>query len=50
VKFEIRGDFFNIFNHAEFNNPSVSITSSLFGQISSTADPRIIQIAARFSF
>jgi len=50
VKFEIRGDFFNIFNHAEFSNPNVTITSSLFGQISSTADPRIIQLAARFSF
>jgi hypothetical protein len=50
ARLEIRGEFFNIFNHAEFNNPSTSITSGSFGQVSSTADPRIIQIAARFVF
>ncbi len=52
---EIRADFFNAFNHAEFQNPSTSIGSSTFGQISSTgvgSDPRtrVIQLAARFSF
>ncbi|HLK21480.1 MAG TPA: TonB-dependent receptor [Bryobacteraceae bacterium] len=50
LKFEIRADFFNILNHAEFNLPSTSIGSSTFGQISNTADPRIIQLAGRFTF
>lgn len=50
VKLEIRGDFFNLLNHAEFLNPSTSMTSSLFGQISSTNPARIIQLSARFSF
>jgi hypothetical protein len=50
VKLEIRGEFFNLLNHAEFNNPSTSITSGSFGQVSGTADPRIIQVAARFTF
>jgi hypothetical protein len=50
LKLEIRGDFFNIFNHTEFNNPILNIASPLFGQVTSTADPRIIQLAARFSF
>jgi Carboxypeptidase regulatory-like domain/TonB-dependent Receptor Plug Domain len=50
VKLELRGEFFNVFNHTEFNNPSTSITSGSFGQISGTADPRIIQIAGRISF
>ena len=50
VKMEIIGNFFNILNHAEFNNPTVSITSSTFGQISATADPRIIQFTARLTF
>jgi hypothetical protein len=50
VKLEIRADFFNILNHAEFNNPSTSIGSSTFGQISNTNDPRIIQLAGRFTF
>ena len=50
VKLEFRAEAFNILNHAEFNNPSTSITSSLFGQITTTGDPRIIQLAARITF
>jgi len=50
VKFELRADFFNVLNHAEFDLPSTSIGSETFGQISSTADPRIIQLAGRFTF
>jgi hypothetical protein len=50
AKLEIRGDFFNIFNHAEFNNPVTGITLPQFGQVISTAPPRIIQLAARVSF
>jgi hypothetical protein len=55
AKLEIRADFFNLFNHAEFNNPSTTITSATFGQISSTGtgnDPmtRVIQLAVRFTF
>jgi hypothetical protein len=50
LKLELRFEFFNILNHAEFNNPDTNILSGTFGQILTTADPRIIQIAARFSF
>jgi hypothetical protein len=50
MKVEIRADFFNAFNHAEFGLPSTGIGSSTFGQISTTASPRVIQLAARFSF
>ena len=50
TKLEIRADFFNAFNHAEFQNPNTSIGSGQFGQISSTFAPRIIQLAARFTF
>jgi hypothetical protein len=50
MKLQIRGEFFNILNHAEFSNPNTTFTSSSFGQVSSTADPRIIQLAARFVF
>jgi hypothetical protein len=65
VKLEFRAEFFNIFNHANFLNPGVTnagnstysggssgsnINSSLFGQITSTYDPRIIQLAARLTF
>ena len=50
LKLEIRGDFFNMFNHAEFQNPDTTITDVAFGQITTTAPPRIIQLAARFTF
>lgn len=52
LKLEIRGDFFNILNHAEFQNPDTNILDQgfTFGQIQNTYDPRIIQLAARFSF
>ncbi|MGB9462473.1 MAG: TonB-dependent receptor [Candidatus Acidiferrum sp.] len=50
AKLEIRGDFFNIFNHTEFDNPVTNISSPQFGQIIGTAAPRIIQLAARLSF
>jgi hypothetical protein len=58
VKLEIRADFFNLFNHTEFSTATLAnsfssttnITGSLFGQITQTFDPRIIQLAARLTF
>ncbi len=50
MEMELIADYFNSLNHTEFSNPSTSITSSLFGQISNTNSPRIIQIAARFTW
>jgi hypothetical protein len=47
---EFRADFFNALNHAEFSNPSTTFTSGTFGQISSTADPRIVQLALHLTF
>jgi hypothetical protein len=45
---EIRGEFFNIFNHAQFNNPSGDFSSSLFGVVTSARDPRIGQVSGKF--
>jgi hypothetical protein len=50
VKAEFRAEAFNLFNSAQFSSPSTSYTSSLFGQITNTADPRIMQLAMRFIF
>jgi hypothetical protein len=50
VSSELRADFFNVFNNTQFDNPNVTITSPLFGQVSSTGDPRIIQLALRVTF
>jgi hypothetical protein len=50
MSFEIRGEFFNIFNHAQFNNPHGNISSSNFGVVTSARDPRIGQVSAKFIF
>jgi hypothetical protein len=53
-QFEIRGEFFNAFNHAQFDSINSSnignIGSPNFGVISATRDPRIIQFSARYRF
>jgi hypothetical protein len=46
--FEIRGEFFNIFNHAQFINPSGDISSSTFGEVTQARAPRIGQVSAKF--
>jgi hypothetical protein len=49
IALEIRGELFNIFNHAQFNNPGGNIDSSgSFGIVSSARPPRIGQLSARF--
>jgi hypothetical protein len=51
--FQFRTDFFNLFNHPIFSNPSsVNIgTASTFTQITTTAVPaRLIQFALKYSF
>ena len=49
-KLEARGDAFNVINHANWNAPSGSITSSTFGQIISFSSPRIIQLSMKVTF
>jgi hypothetical protein len=46
--FDIRFEFFNIFNHAQFMNPSGNISDSSFGLVTNTRDPRIGQVSAKF--
>jgi hypothetical protein len=50
VRFQLRGEFFNILNHTQLNDPSVSVNSGDFGGIRGAADPRIIQLAVKFFF
>ena len=50
---EFRLEAFNVFNHAQFYGAAAvngNIGSTSFGQIVSAAAPRLVQIAARFSF
>ena len=45
-----RIEAFNVFNHANFGNPDTNILSSLFGVVSTTNGPRILQVALHFRF
>jgi hypothetical protein len=46
--FDLRIEFFNIFNHAQFKNPGGDVTSSNFGIVTNARDPRIGQVSAKF--
>lgn len=50
LRIEVRADFFNLLNHAEFSNPNTNISSPTFGRLLYTFQPRIIQLAMRLSF
>lgn len=48
--FEFRSEFFNVFNHTNFNAVDTTYGSGSFGQLTGAADPRIIEFAARWQF
>jgi hypothetical protein len=50
MSLELRFEFFNVFNHAQFNTPTGLINSGSFGAVTSAANPRIGQVAAKFHF
>jgi hypothetical protein len=47
---ELRFEFFNVFNHAQFITPSGLINGGSFGVVTNANDPRIGQVAAKFRF
>ena len=57
VHFQFRAESFNTFNHTEFNNVGFTynadatgkITSN-FGQVTSTQDPRVLELGGRLDF
>jgi hypothetical protein len=50
MTFQIRGEFFNTFNHTQFNNPSGNFNSDTFGVVTSARPPRIGQLSAKFNW
>jgi hypothetical protein len=50
---EFRAEGFNVFNHAQFYGPASvdgEVNDPHFGQIVSAASPRLVQLAAKFTF
>ena len=48
---QFRAEFYNVWNHAQFNPPVNNVADSTFGQIqNSSVPPRIVQFALKFLF
>jgi len=50
ARLAVRGEFYNLFNQTNFSAPDVTVTNAAFGRVSSTLDPRFIQLALKLSF
>jgi hypothetical protein len=48
--FTLRGESFNIMNHTNWGSVGTTATSSTFGQVTATRDPRILQVAGKLNF
>ena len=49
-RLELRGSFYNLFNHANLNNPDVTQLNPTFGRITSVSAPRVIELGLRLAF
>jgi hypothetical protein len=47
---QFRGEIFNVFNRVQLNNPVSALNNGNFGLITSASDPRIIQLALKYTF
>jgi hypothetical protein len=50
VKLTFRAEAFNALNHTQLGDPTVALNNSLFGQITTAANPRIMQVALLLGF
>ena len=50
IKSEFRAEFYNAWNHTQFENPDGNFTNSTFGQVLKARDPRVMQFAIKFLF
>jgi hypothetical protein len=48
--FQLRGEYFNAFNHTNFSGVDSTLGDPNYGQVTSTHVPRRIQIGAKFNF
>jgi hypothetical protein len=47
---EFRAEFYNAWNHTQFENPDGNFSDSTFGEILKARDPRVMQFAIKFMF
>lgn len=50
VRFKLRGEFYDAFNHPQWSGLNTTITSPAFGSVTGAMDPRVIQFSGRISF
>ena len=50
LRLQLRAEFFNLFNHPNFNLPDNFLGSPTFGRITSARDPRHVQFGAKLVF
>ena len=50
MSLQLRGEFYNLLNHAVFNIPGFTLGTADFGVVSSARSPRTAQLAIRLSF
>jgi len=50
TQLQVRFESFNVFNWKQYNNPNTTVTSPIFGQITSVASTRTGQIGVRLTF
>lgn len=50
ARISFRGEFYNLLNQTNFSAPDVNLASANFGRVTSTFDPRFIQLALKLSF
>jgi hypothetical protein len=48
---DFRTEFFNVWNHPEYNNPASAVNAATYSQITSSAgSPRLIQFALKYTY
>jgi hypothetical protein len=48
--FELRAEVFNLLNTANFNAPAAQLGAANFGTITTALDPRVLQLAVKYTF
>jgi hypothetical protein len=47
---EFRTEFYNLWNHTQFNNPDGNFSDVTFGEITKAKDPRVLQFGLKILF